>query len=270
VRLENVSVSWSVDEVLSLWYPTTRQVTVSHSIVSEALLNAGHPKGPHSMGLLVGTNVQGAEITGNLLASNMFRNPVAGKGASALFANNYIVNPGQNAIHFYAVGSTAPTRASVINNVIEAGPDTKPNLIGVLAPMGKNGRPSNDQIYVAGNQQALGPRARAVVNGDGLNLADKGPVRGETWKLLPARTVKKDVLTYAGTRPADRDPTDRRLLDEIAAGTERIVSAPPEADMVPPEPTHRVAAAPADLRGLRSWLCREHLAVGGAPSADCS
>ena len=276
VRLENVSASWSVDEAMSLWYPTTQHITVRHSIIAEALNNAGHPKGDHSMGLLIGADVQGVAITGDLLASNMFRNPVVGKGTSAFVANNYIVNPGQNAIHFYNRGSEAPTRATVVNNVVEAGPNTKKTISGVLVPMGLTGEDTTNQVFIDGNQMALGPRGQEVKTGPGLVLAPQAPVWSKDWALKPADAVKADVLRYAGARPADRDPTDRRLLAQIQEGTEKVVDSPPETGDFQAVTRH-VAAVPrnplatgSDGRTrLETWLCDQHFAVGGAPSEDC-
>ncbi len=276
VRLENVSASWSVDEAVSLWYATTHNVTIRHSIVSEALNNAGHPKGRHSMGLLVGTNVQTVTITGDLLVSNMFRNPVMGKGTSAFVANNYIVNPGQNAIHFYNRGSDAPSLATVVNNVVEAGPDTKPTINGVLVPMGMKEEDTADKVFIDGNLMDLGPRGQEVKTGPGLVLATEPPVTGGDWALKPVDAVKEDVLRHAGARPADRDPTDRRLIRQIHDGSARIIDSGPEtADFE--NVTRRTANVPKDPLALASdgrtrlenWLCRQHFAVGGAPSEDC-
>jgi len=275
VRLENVSASWSVDEALSTWYETTHNITIRHSIVSEALNNAGHPKGQHSMGLLVGTNVGLVEVTGNLLASNMFRNPVMGKGASAYVANNYIVNPGQNAIHFYETESEEATRATLVNNVIEAGPDTKPSLNAILLPAPPAGV-APDAVYVEGNSTELSAKATPLAVAAGQEAAESVPVEGASWRLLPTEAVKDNVLKYAGTRPADRDAVDRRLLSQIADGSEKIVDAPPETPDIEPK-TERVAAVPDDpfaattdgRSRLEDWLCKEHFKVGGAPSNDC-
>jgi hypothetical protein len=278
IRLENVSASWSVDEALSLWYATTRQVTIRRSIVSEALRNAGHPKGQHSMGLLVGSNVQTAEITGNLLASNSFRNPVIGKGASAFVANNYIANPGQNAIHFYPTGSTEATRATVVNNWIEAGADTRKAIGAVMSPLRITANSPKDEVFFAGNDGILNPLAKLVAMSTDLIAVARAPVWTPGWPLKPTQDVRADVLRYAGSRPRDRDAVDRRLLDQIRAGKERIVDAPPEAGSPPPQPTARTANVPKDpfstapgtkLMRIEAWLCEQHFAVGGAPSAEC-
>src|SRR5689334_16753111 len=52
IRVENVSLSWSVDEGADI-AGGTANVTFRNNIVAEALRNAGHPKGKHSMGMLI-------------------------------------------------------------------------------------------------------------------------------------------------------------------------------------------------------------------------
>jgi pectate lyase len=282
VRLENVSAMWSVDEALSTFYKTTRNVTIRASIVAEALRNAGHPKGQHSMGLLVGEDTGSTEVTGNLLASNSFRNPVVAKGAVAYVANNYVVNPGQNAMHTYGYGygkgPWAPTYASFINNAVEAGRDTKPTIVGLLIQPEKDGSTPNDVIYQKGNDLELPPQNRGIYTADGLELS-RTPVTASSWKLLPTDQVKKWVLDHAGPRPANRDPVDQRLINQILNGTERIIDRPEQAGPIPDiQPTHAVANVPADplqvvasigKTRLEMWLCLLHLQLGGAQSVDC-
>ncbi len=279
VLLENVSATWSVDEAVSTWYPTTRNVTITNSIVAEALRNAGHPKGEHSMGLLVGQDTQSVEITGNLLANNMFRNPVIGKGASAYVANNYVVNPGINAIHFYGKGGeNAQTRASVINNFIEPGPSSQKTMFGVLIP-GNKGEPTDDLIYLSGNEMSDSPKSKPLGMAKGLALLQSPPIEPPHWKLMPTEKVKDWVLAHAGPRPSDRDPVDARLIKQIKAGTEQVIDRPEDAGPLPTIPSSaKVANVPDDplevspktgKSRLEMWLCLRHLQVGGAPSGRC-
>lgn len=276
VRIENVSVSWSIDEALSLWFPTTRQVTISNSIISEALVNAGHPKGSHSMGLLVGTKVQGAQITGNLFASNAFRNPAIGKGASAFVANNFIVNPGTNAIHFYATKADATTLATVSNNVVEAGPSSQKKIIGILYPWIREANVSADKLYIEGNTFTLGSAGRQTVLDNRLIPAATPPVAAAAWRLLPANQVRERVLRFAGTRPGDRNPVDRRLMKQVRDRSLRLVDRPPEAlaegivrgvSQVPQMPFALVDGTGRTRLDL--WLCDQHFAVGGMETPQC-
>ena len=54
VILDHVSAGWSVDEAVSTWFRDVQDVTIQNSIIAEALRDAGHSKGGHSMGLLIG------------------------------------------------------------------------------------------------------------------------------------------------------------------------------------------------------------------------
>lgn len=279
VLLENVSAAWSVDEAVSAWYPTTRNVTITNSIVAEALRNAGHPKGDHSMGLLIGQDTQSVEVTGNLLANNMFRNPVVGKGTTAYVANNYVVNPGTNAIHFYGKGGdNAQTRASIINNYIEPGPSSQSTIFGVLIP-GDNGQPTDDLIYVSGNEMSDSPKSEPLAIAAGMKLSPSPTVVAARWKLIPAAKVKDWVLAHAGMRPADRDPVDQRLIKQIKAGTEKVIDRPEDAGPIPTiDSSAKVANVPDDpldvspktgKSRLEMWLCLRHLQVGGSLSSRC-
>lgn len=275
VRLENVTATWSVDETVSLWYPHTHDITVTNSIIAEALNHAGHPKGMHSMGLLVGPGVRGVQITGNLLVSNAFRNPAITQGAAAYVANNYIFNPGQNAIHFYRRDVASDTRVSLIANYLANGKDTKAHIAGILV-LGLIKRDKNaDLIFIKDNSIALGPKSTALAIEPGFELAAKMPITSATWTVLPAARVPSFVLRYAGARPLDRSVQDRQLIAGVRSGASRIIDAP-RTDLS--QPVNRaVAAVPKDPFGLTSegrtrleqWLCEEHLKVGGMPSASC-
>jgi hypothetical protein len=280
VLLQNVSASWAVDEVVQLWYPTTRNVTVRNSIISEGLRNAGHPKGEHSMGLIVGRGVQDAEITGNLFASSMFRNPVIATGASAVVANNFIANPGFSAVHVYSHSSPGTTRASFVANVVEAGPDTKhADIAAVQLPPDMPEYSPDARIYVRDNVSAVGSDQRAISNRGKLGLLDQPEIAARTWKMLPADKVKAWVLRYAGTRPGARDAQDVRLLAALANGTGRIIDMPSQLPAVAEaEPTHAVADVPdapftvaAGIKKTRlaAWLCLQHLQVGGPGTPEC-
>lgn len=284
VRVENVSVSWSVDEALSTWYATTHAVTIRNSIVAEALRTAGHSKGQHSMGLLVGTRTTGVEVTGNLLASNVHRNPVMGAGSSAFVANNYIVNPGLNAIHFYSHDgskkvSRDPTLATVVENVVVAGPSTSKGINAIRIPRDMAELSPDARLFIDGNLLEGRDKNAPLSNPSRLPLLQAPEVRGMGWKVMSAKDVKNHVLRYAGSRPSKRNAVDARLIDAIAHGQERIIDSPGDAGglPVPPEVRGRLDV-PADPHGatklgmsrLAAWLCLEHRKVGGPPTPECA
>lgn len=283
VRVENVSVSWSADEAMSTWYATTRDVTIRNSIVAEALRKAGHSKGEHSMGLLVGTRTTGIEVTGNLLASNVHRNPVLGAGSSAFVANNYIINPGLNAIHFYShdgskTVSRTPTLATVVENVIVAGPSTSKRMSAVQIPSDMATLSPDARLFIEGNMLKGRSENPLIANGSGLPLLQAPEVTAIGWKLRAAKDVEDYVLRYAGSRPMYRNTVDARLLDDIAQGRERIIDSPDEVGGIPsPPPEHARVDIPDDpdaptklgMSRLAVWLCLQHFKVGGPPTPEC-
>ena len=284
VRLENVSVSWSVDEGVSTYYRTTRDVTIRNSIIAEALRRAGHSKGSHSMGLLVGTRTLGVQVTGNLLANNNHRNPVMGAGASAFVANNYIVNPGLDAIHVYSRdGSQAipavPTLGTIVENVVVAGASTSKRLNAVRIPNDMAKFAPGARLFIKGNLLKGRDDNLVVSNPSELPLLQAPEITAPSWTLLPADEVAAYVLRYSGSRPLKRNPVDARLLASIAQGQERIIDSPDDVGGLPPVsgvrapinlPSDPHAATRLGLSRLAAWLCLQHLNVGGPPTPDCA
>lgn len=273
IRVENVSVSWSVDENIDVG-GGTHDVTVRNSIIAEALNHAGHPKGHHSMGLLVNKDNQGVAITGNLLVSNMFRNPVIARGSSAFVGYNEIVNPGENGIHFYDVAAPTPLQATIVHNVIVPGPDTASNVTAVQIPDDMAQTVSDARIYLADNSAPAGP----LTNRGNFTLADTPPVT-----LDPQMTRPKDVTAYvmrfAGARPNARDAEDTRILNGVKSGKSKIIDDPSQVGGLPQSPQVQAVAevplqpfAPSSLPGqlrIEAWLCEKHLQVGGPPTPEC-
>ena len=236
------------------------------------------------MGLLVGTRTTGIEVTGNLLASNVHRNPVMGAGSSAFVANNYIVNPGLNSIHFYSHDgskkiSRDPTLATVVYNVVVAGPSTSKAMNAVRIPPDMAELSPDARLFIEGNL-LRGRDGNAVVsNGSRLPLLQAPEITAPGWKVMPAEEVKDHVLRYAGSRPLKRDAVDARLVDAIAEGRERIIDSPGEGGgLRAPSDIRGRLDIPADPNGatklgmsrLAVWLCLEHLKVGGPPTPECA
>ncbi len=277
VRVENVSASWAVDEVIGLWGATLNRVTIRNSIIAEALHEAGHPKGGHSMGLLIGARVQSVLVAGNLFASNMRRNPVISAGASAMVANNLIYNPGRAAIHFYP---GAQIRASVIGNVLVDGPSTKSSMKMLEVPGSFSIRSADALIYVNDNYRLRDTAFIPENAHDGFSVITYPIVRSGSWQIGQAHTVRQRTIGSAGSRPQDRNVFDRQLLREFKEGKGTILNRAPvdgspyansehqqKLDL-PEAPFSRVAST-NDLRRIEAWLCERHLAVGGPQTPEC-
>ena len=178
VRLENVSVSWSVDEAVSTWYATTRAVTIRNSIVAEALRNAGHPKGRTQWAFWSALARRDRDHGQSARQQRPSKSRNGGR-LSAFVANNYIVNPGLNAIHFYShdgskTVSRIPLLATVIANVVVAGPNTSKRM---------------SAVHIPPEMAQLSPDARLFIEGNVLEGRDENPVisNGSRLPLLQAR-----------------------------------------------------------------------------------
>ena len=271
VRVENVSLSWSVDENADI-AGGVHDVTVRNSIIAEALNRAGHPKGRHSMGMLINKDDQAVAVTGNLFAANMFRNPVVARGASAFVGYNFIADPGENAIHFYSVPAPTVLQASIIGNIVQAGPDSDSNIAAVMIPGDMAQKLPDARIYLKDNRAAPGE----VTNTSGFRLAGSPPVVAPDG-FSPPSDVAAFVLDHAGAHPARRGPVDARIVGAVRNGSERIVDAPPDSLDIANSAT-RPAAVPSapfepsrisNLLRIEAWLCLTHLEVGGPPTPDC-
>jgi len=270
VLLENVSISWGVDENLGLWGEQVARITLRNSIVSEALEDAGHAKGKHSMGMLIGTEIEAVSVVGNVFISNRNRNPVISAGASAYVANNLIHNPGRNAIEIY---KGEGTRAALIGNLVKRGPDSRRSLKW----LDWQGSFSSLRIHSRDNHCCSG---LALGSGDAPVAPHVPlPVGDPDWTVLPASQVLGWTIRHAGSRPAQRDPIDKRLLVDVVIGSGRIIDSPEESTPLPPEPFAQQDQIPEpavepypetwSLTELSKWLCQRHLELGGMESHRC-
>lgn len=273
ILLENVSVSWSTDELVSLWYPTTAQVTIRDSILAQGLNQAGHPKGSHAMGLLIGTGVRGVELTGNLLAANRFRNPAISEGASVMMANNFVFNGGQNFVHAYPREVNSGTSISIVANVFEAGPDTKRKVKAISLPE-MSAPPSIDRVFLHDNRFDIGSTGIKMQIAPSIDVVNKSPVT-TFYQMLPVSEVVSTVLKYAGARPGARSEIDNAIIQGVRQKTLRIIdtvvvprsSAPAVRKWL--EPDDPFSSGSNGLPRIIIALCRDHIAVGGRPSSIC-
>jgi len=270
IRVENASFSWAVDGNADIAGNAVR-ITFRDNIVAEALSRAGHPKGRHSMGMLINGGSQNVLITGNLFAANMFRNPAIARGSSALIAYNLIAAPGENAVHFYDAPAATPLRASVIGNVVLNGPDTDGNVTAVQVPRGMAARNPDARLYLAENRAPAG----ALTNPGRFGLATVMPIGAP---LKAPADVRARVLRFAGARPARRDPVDARIVQGAGDGTLRIVDDPAEVGGLPAQRDVRAAAgvpsapfaeAGPGLLRIQAWLCQRSLELGADRTPEC-
>lgn len=264
VVIDNCSISWAVDEGVQFYRKGVRDVTIRDSIIAANLADSIHPKGPHSMGLLVGQGTDRVAVVDNVFAHNSFRNPAIEGGGKAFVANNLIYNYEHRAIQFYGGGGGRPAEATIIGNVALVGPNHSKDAL-VFLPKKTN---PGTRIYLADNRGTAGREP-----GDYLLIADE--VAGHVQMaaeppLWPDGFVVRDpdglmetLLSTAGAWPARRDRVDQEIIADIKNRTGEIIDAPPPGALEPLAPVHRPLDIPEDLHGdpdgdgrtaLEAWL----------------
>ena len=215
---DHLSLSWSTNKLLS----TTKLadlITIQWCILSESLNLEGHGY---------------ASITGgnrvtwhhNLFAHNLSRNVRFQGAVDADFRNNVIYDWGTTT----AYGEF--DRLNYVGNYLKPGPSTtqKPLLY-------HNGNAAilPGTLFMAGNV-IEGDRRASADNWTGTRfyydrseLSAREPFPAPPVATESAAAAFADVLRLAGATQPERDPIDRRIIEEVRAGTGRIVESVDEA-----------------------------------------
>jgi hypothetical protein len=239
VIIDHCSISWAIDENCTIWY-LSHDITFQWCIISEALANSLHPKGVHSMGLLVGPGAKRISIHHNLLAHNRDRNPLLGGGNSphpeASGATEVeLIN---NVIYNYYWQATQITKnlagdvdtntqyANIVGNYYKKGIDTASDK-GIWA-LESQVNPET-KIYVLDN---IGPGRPtgdedewAIVEGS-LNQCSLSPIFPMTGIYTEsAFNAYNSVLAGAGALAPTRDPVDTRVVQSVIDKTGFLIDS---------------------------------------------
>ncbi len=266
VIVDHCSLSWSIDENLSAsgkgfngataeeWRQnTSHRVTFSYNIIAEGLSHATHASGEHSKGSLIMDNVTDVLIVGNLYANCSQRHPLAKGGTWVAVVNNFMFNPGVQAVAYrlpevlwhdrkFEVG-----KMDLVGNVMRYGADTRAGLsllqlegIGDLdmhladnEVLDRDGKPAPLTASASGTTGRLREQSTPVHWPPNL-------------KIIPASQVEESVLNNAGARPWDRDAIDQRIVRQTRERTGRIIDSEAQVGGYPTMPETRQAFSPAD------------------------
>lgn len=276
VVLDHCSFSWAVDENTSTWgYLGERvhDVTFRNLLISEALDDSDHEKGPHSKGMLIGDGNERIAVLGNIFAHNADRNPEFKGGATGVVVNNLIYNwdPDQQATHLsweeHLPGM--PVLLSVVGNVYLRGPDM-PLSSEAYAVEVFDRAPSNSRLYLDDN---VHPDIILFHNEASFDpRVDTRPIWVDGLTARAGSTVESWILNRAGARPAERDAVDRRVIDEIRTRSGRIIDSQADVGGWPVLPVNRrTLELPPDPNGdddgdgytnLEEWLYQFSVQVG--------
>ncbi len=223
--IDHCSVSWGIDEVLSI--NKVRNFSVQWCMATESLYNSIHKKGHHGYGGLWGG--PGGSWHHNILAHHSSRNPRAsGNKDSGLmdFRNNVIYNWGFNS----AYGGELWPR-NWINNYYKYGPATKQNVRHrIFYQHDSLGRMYADGNYVWGLPEISKHNWEGGIDFSSGGGATESTLRvNEPFIVAPVRTQNAEeayelVLEHAGAS-LSRDTVDTRIINEIRTGTAHFGSS---------------------------------------------
>lgn len=250
VIVDHCSFAWSTDENLSASGPrfegatpeewrrnTSHRITFSNNLIAECLHDSTHAKGGHSMGSLIHDNASDIAIFGNLYISNNERNPLFKGGARGAVVNNVIHNPGNRIMHFALNagewGAHPWERGAmvIVGNVARRGPSTgeRAHFLEARGPV--DVYLEDNLMFDRGGAQ-IAPSVR-LTEVDGVSpgpardvsprVVDEVPFWPPGLKAGPAADLAEKIFAGVGARPWDRDPIDRRLIEEARTGGGRII-----------------------------------------------
>lgn len=241
VVIDHCSVMWAADENGEAYAEVT-DVTYQWCIFAEGL-QSGHPKGPHSMGMLVGGWGNSRTLTASvhhcLFAHNggrnpalIFNNPRAEPVSRFDFRSNVVYNWSNNN---YAQFTT--------HGEFEEAHGPEINFVGNLYLKGPAGNPIDDNVvwvkgaarlYIAGNTTPACPDGTGDGWAVGVRDLDDKPRYGPADEALfqsaapfetppvtatPIDQLHEVVLQNAGATSPRRDEVDQRIVSEVRTRT---------------------------------------------------
>ncbi len=220
VVVDRVSISWAIDENLST-FSNVSEVTISNSIISEALYKSIHPKGPHGMAFIIGNNTKRISVHNNLFAHNNERNPRIKAGTEVEFANNIVYNWGGKSGWYMANlsdmdNSQNPIKLNFMGNYYIAG-NNSPKAKTIFA----QGVVKSTKIYVKDNIDPF----RKTLTEDDWNISSidrkyrslEPSFSRSNYQTMHPLSNYSFVLNYAGARVSESNSVDERVKADVLA-----------------------------------------------------
>ncbi|MFM7024176.1 MAG: hypothetical protein ACKOXB_14480 [Flavobacteriales bacterium] len=233
IIIDHCSVSWAVDENMSLWYPC-HDITIQNCIISEGLHKSLHSVKPgenpgHSTGLIIGWHNKQISVHHNLFAHNNGRNPNVTFDTETELINNVIYNWGdwEGTILSNFENVNFPTKSNIIGNYYK--PLQYPTYPITLSQNLK----TNNKIYIKNNSSpVLAKMYPNLYSSDDWWLVDSNNTNFRSY--MPAFTpsgiseddtsmVLDKVLNNAGAIIPHLDTVDRRAIFSTKNGTGKII-----------------------------------------------
>jgi len=251
IIIDHNSMSWGVDSNIETWY-RVRDATIQWSLISEALDNSTHSKGAHSKGIMIGgykgseSGGKGSEnisILNDLMAHNADRNPLMQLCGIAQVINNVTYNPMYSFSHQQLNCPLGESYVNWINNYHKKGPSSTSSDDLKIIPA-DSGTWSPGKVYLKGN---IGPSRSndtlpetawvEVKSGAPAGVIVTSPAPAPTVYSTNAIEAYNNVLADGGVGNSRaigcdgnwynrRDSIDARIINEVKAGTGKIIDNP--------------------------------------------
>ncbi|MEM6956558.1 MAG: hypothetical protein AAF645_12760 [Myxococcota bacterium] len=231
VVLDNLSLSWSSDEVFAFSRENIFDVTLRDLLIAEPLNDNLHDRGTHAYCTLLASapGLDRISFIANVMAHCIRRAPRVDDGRIAV-VNNLIYNPGVYAIQLFGNDPADDLNTTIVGNAM-AYPDDESlrwagdvsgnrGTVKALVQNYYEGAPRTVRAFVQGNMPALGlpvhidESAFQTSETPSMLLAD-----AEVWHAsiyaLEAEVVERELLANAGAFPRFRDDVDARVVDDI-------------------------------------------------------
>ncbi|MEM6558957.1 MAG: hypothetical protein AAF605_04155 [Myxococcota bacterium] len=266
VIIDNVSLSWSSDEVFSFDRENISNVTVRDTLMGEPLNDNLHEKGVHGYCALLASRagLERVAFVGNVMAHCIRRSPRLDEG-SVVVVNNLSYNPGVYAIQLFANPEATDLQTSIIGNWMSyplrdesrwAG-DVSGNrgVVKALVQHYSEDRSRSVRVHIKQNESPDG--IPSILDEDSFRPSPKLAVitdNAEVWHnsiyAMRVGEARGHVLRNVGAYPAFRDPVDRRLITDIRERRGTYVDSQSEVGGYPELATHqRWLDTPSDLDG---------------------
>lgn len=217
VVLDHCSVSWAIDECLSVSGAGITDVTVQWCLVSEALNDSFHEKGPHGYGSLLRANGN-LSFHHNLYAHHASRSPrpgTYGDGSLLLDFRNNVIHDSKG------YSAKDPVRMNYVDNTIR--------------------RPRSHVFQVGGETTQMFVEGNYLVDGGEKNRNQWDLISSETASnrmsqpFSVARVTKQTaeqayaaVTQSAGAILPRRDSVDARIVEQLQAGKGGLINSQSE------------------------------------------
>jgi hypothetical protein len=132
---------------------------------------------------------------------------------------------------------------SIVNNILVFGVDT-PRKLTMVSPKG--------EAYLEGNKIIHEHNTSPKIAGRGIKRLDEKPVWPQGLKPISTKNLMKFITRNVGSRPAQRDPIDARIINDFKQRKGGVIDSQEDVGGYPTSaPTHRALTIPEDID---AWL----------------